>query len=171
MDSAELTTLIKNVARGQVSSLEDIYRETKDAVYGYALSIVRNMPDAEDVLHDCYLKIYNGAAGYSDEGKPMAWIFTITRNLCYRRLEENRKKGASAEADLFGEMEAGGQLSAEELTVLSDCIFRLSESEQQVVLLHALSGYKHREIAEMLGKPLSTVLSSYSRALEKMRRM
>ncbi|MDE6108593.1 MAG: helix-turn-helix domain-containing protein, partial [Oscillospiraceae bacterium] len=43
------------------------------------------------------------------------------------------------------------------------------EEERQIILLHAVSGLKHREIAELLEKPLSTVLSKYNRGLKKMK--
>ena len=45
---------------------------------------------------------------------------------------------------------------------------QLSEEERQIVVLHAVSGLKHREIADILEKPLSTVLNKYRRALKKL---
>ena len=46
----------------------------------------------------------------------------------------------------------------------------LSEEERQIVLLHAVSGMKHRELSELLELPLSTVLSKYARALAKLKK-
>ena len=51
MNSAELDILISKVAAGDVASLEGIYIETKESVYAYALSILKNMADAEDIFH------------------------------------------------------------------------------------------------------------------------
>ena len=53
--------------------------------------------------------------------------------------------------------------------VLSSVLEKLSDDERQVVMLHAISGLKHREIAEMLGIPQATVISKYNRALGKLR--
>ena len=47
----------------------------------------------------------------------------------------------------------------------------LSDEERQIVVLHAISGFKHHEIAKVLKLPLPTVLSKYSRALKKLRNM
>ena len=47
-------------------------------------------------------------------------------------------------------------------------LFRSSEQEQQIVVLHAVSGFRHREIASLLSLPLSTVLSKYHRAIKKL---
>ena len=54
--------------------------------------------------------------------------------------------------------------------MLEAALKALGEEERQVVLHHAASGLKHREIARDLGLPLSTVLSRYSRALKKLQR-
>jgi RNA polymerase sigma-70 factor (ECF subfamily) len=53
--------------------------------------------------------------------------------------------------------------------VLREAMTVLSEEERQIVVLHALSDMKHRQIAEVMGMPLPTVLSKYSRAMKKLR--
>jgi RNA polymerase sigma-70 factor (ECF subfamily) len=53
--------------------------------------------------------------------------------------------------------------------VLREAMTSLSDEERQIVVLHALSDMKHRQIAEVMGMPLSTVLSKYSRAMKKLR--
>ena len=54
--------------------------------------------------------------------------------------------------------------------MLAAALKTLGDEERKVVLLHAVSGLKHREIAQDLGLPLSTVLSRYNRALKKLKR-
>ena len=171
MKSAELDNLILKVASGDVSSLEGIYIETRESVYAYAMSIVKNMADAEDVLQECYIKVFHGASGYKSQGKPLAWIFTIARNLCLKKLSEHKDRVDLTEDEWNDKLEKFEGLTTEERTVLMDCLSRLSEEEQQVVTLHALSGYKHREIAEIMGVPLSTELSRYNRAIAKLQKM
>jgi RNA polymerase sigma-70 factor (ECF subfamily) len=53
--------------------------------------------------------------------------------------------------------------------VIAACMEQLTEQERQIVALHALAGFKHREIAAILRLPLPTVLSKYNRALKKLR--
>ena len=171
MKSAELDILIKKVASGDMDALESIYNMTREQVYSYAMSILKNPTEAEDVLHDCYIRIYHGASGYSSQGKPLAWIFTITRNLCLRILNESSKRVDITEEEWERKLDSYDKLTTEEKAIMKDCLLKLTEEEQQIITLHALSGYKHREIAETLGKPLSTVLSRYNRALSKLREM
>ena len=86
----DLDSLIASVAAGSSDALGELYRETCAGVYAYALSILKNSHDAEDVLQECYIRIQASASGYKPQGKPMAWIFTIARNLCYKLLEQKR---------------------------------------------------------------------------------
>ena len=61
-------------------------------------------------------------------------------------------------------------VTAEDRAVLQAALGALDDQERQAVLLHAVSGLKHREIAEILELPLPTVLSKYHRALKKLRK-
>lgn len=156
---------------GDNAALEQLYLLTKDAVYGFALSILKNTHDAEDVLHDCYLSVFHSASGYVSDGKPMAWIFTIVRNLCLSRLRSRSRFSDVPEEDWEPYLEAGEQVTPEDRIVLEHCLRDLADDEREILLLHVLSGLKHREIAAMTDRPLSTVLSRYHRALKKMREL
>ena len=64
-DEAELMELdLAAVAAGSTEALERLYNTAKAAVYSYSLSVLRNVQDAEDVLHDCFVNIFTAAAGY-----------------------------------------------------------------------------------------------------------
>ena len=63
--------------------------------------------------------------------------------------------------DSFGDVE--------DRLVLSKMLELLSEEDRQIVVLHAVSGMKHREIAQIMHLPVSTVLSKYRRSLQKLR--
>lgn len=75
---AALEDCIARIAGGDKDALADLYNRTRPAVYGFALSIVKNAHDAEDILHDACLQVWNAAGGYRRQGKPMAWVLTIT---------------------------------------------------------------------------------------------
>lgn len=86
----ELETALILASGGERESLAALYARTRTAVYGLALSIVKNRQDAEDVMQEVYVRLWQGA--YRPEGKPMAWLLTVTRNLaldCLRRRHAN----------------------------------------------------------------------------------
>mgnify|MGYP004567333923 CR=1 FL=1 len=88
----ELDRCIERVAMCDRDAFAVLYRSTSGAVFAYALSVLKNRQDAEDVLHDCYVNIYQTAQAYRSEGKPMAWIMTVTRNLCLHKLRERSRR-------------------------------------------------------------------------------
>ncbi len=90
-DAETLEACILKVAQKSDIAFAKLYKLTSDAVYGFALSVLINTHDAEDVLQDCFINIYNAAPSYRPDGKPMAWILTITKSLCYQRLRKNSK--------------------------------------------------------------------------------
>lgn len=150
-------------------ALEELYYRTSASVYGFALSVIKNTQDAEDVMHDLYVLIWSVAEKYRADGKPMAWILTITRNLCFQKLRDHQKRSDIPQEDWEAYISGNAKMSADDKLILSECMKNLSDEERQVVILHAVSGFKHREIAKLLKMPLSTVLSKYNRAVKKLR--
>lgn len=150
-------------------ALEQLYFLTKDIVYGYALSLLKNTYDAEDILRDCFISIYQSAYGYVSKGKPMAWIFTIVRNLCLSKLRARSRFSDIPEEDWDKYLQTNDHVSYQNKIILEHCMRDLTDDEREILLLHALSGLKHREIAKLTNRPLSTILSKYNRALKKMR--
>jgi len=168
--SERLDSLISGISLSDKdAALSELYYETKTAIYAFALSILKNSHDAEDVLHDCYLNIYSAAASYRSQGKPMAWILRIARNLCYIKLRERKKLSDTSESDVEPFIASDNSLPLEDLVLIRECMRSLSDDERQIVVLHAVAGYKHREIAELLEMALPTVLSKYHRALKKLK--
>ena len=165
---AYLDKCIEETAIGNMEGFRNLYEETKSSVYGFALSILKNPDDAEDVLQDCFVKIYGAAGDYKSQGKPLAWIFTITINLCLQLIRDKQKTADISEEDWEKFIGTSDHVSIEDNIVLTEVLKTLDEEDRQIVVLHAVSGMKHREIADFLKIPLSTVLSKYNRSLKKL---
>ena len=167
--SGTLDGYIARMAKGDTHGLELLYRVAAPGVYAYALSILKNSHDAEDILQEVFLSIYSNASTYVPQGKPMAWILTITKNLCYKRLAELQRHIKTPPDEWDGFTARQNAMTSDDKLIIEACMKILSDEERQIVIMHAVSGFKHREIAEMLHLPLSTVLSKYRRALKKMK--
>ena len=164
--------IFSRIANDDKAAFEEFYRATEQTVYAYILSILKNPQDSQDVMQDTYLKIRSAAHLYQPQGKPMAWVFTIARNLCLMKIRSNSRINQSAIEDLENSLDYStthkGQV--EDRMVLNCALSILSEEERTIVILHAVSGLKHHEIAKNLDLPLSTVLSKYNRALKKLKK-
>ncbi len=164
--------LLKRVGAGDIDAFRQLYHNTDRTVYSFILSILKNPQDAEEVMQETYLKIWTSAASYHSQGKPLAWIFTIARNLCYMRFRDLKRQADLGLDELNGEETGELCLPLENLAdamVLRSALEILKEDERQIVLLHASAGLKHREIAADLQMPLATVLSKYNRAIKKLK--
>jgi len=171
IEARETDVLIAGIARGERAALEKLYRQASAAVYAYALSILKNSSAAEDVMQDTFVSIAQNAASYASQGKPMAWVMTIARNTAYMKLQKSENKNLSLED--YTETDSGRDdySASDRKIMLRTALSALNSEERQIVSLHAVAGLKHREIAEMTGIPLSTVLTKYKRALEKMKKV
>lgn len=163
--------LIKQVAKNDSVAFEKLYNLSSGAVFGLAMTIVGNQADADDVVQETFISIYNNASKYKDKGKAMAWIFTIARNHALMKIREKKKH---AHVDLEEVYNIGEENTIEQdiykenLTLV--LLNTLKEDERQIVVMHAMSNIRHVDIASIMGIPLSTVLSKYKRSLEKLRK-
>lgn len=167
--SDEIDKYLGGIANGNDCSLEALYELTQGVVYGYALSVLKNVYDAQDVLHDTFVKVYEKAPTYVSYGKPMAWILTIAKNICLTRFRQKSRFCDIPDEDLESQFADNGNMTVEDKLLVTKCLSKLSTEERTVVVLHAMSGLKHREIAKLLDMPIATVLSKYNRALKKLK--
>lgn len=160
--------LMLKVAGGDRAAFEQLYRMTQNQVYCYLLSIVKNKVTAEDLMQDTYLSIRKSIQHYIPQKKPMAWIFTIAKNLAYMELRRNQRQ----ETEDFSEKEhlAGRDEISQTVDsiVLNTALKILNEQERGIVLLHVSQGFKFKEISRLLSLPIGTVLSCYHRAIKKL---
>ncbi|MBR3840186.1 MAG: RNA polymerase sigma factor [Erysipelotrichales bacterium] len=169
--NTDIDNCIYRMAINDKAALAELYELTKVSIYSFSLSILKNTQDAEDALHDTYLAAYSSASSYKSNGKPLAWLLTITRNICLHKLNELKRIGDLPDEDLDKVLSTNDTVSKEDRMMLESCLKHLGDEERQIVVLHAISGFKHHEIAKLLKLPLPTVLSKYSRALKKLRNM
>lgn len=162
--------IFKRIADNDMSAFEELYQLTERSIYAFALSILRNNEDALDVVQDTYLKIRGAAHLYKPMGKPMAWIFTIARNLSMSKLRQHAHMEISNDDEFEDNLSFSYVTDHEDRLILQSALKILSEEERKIILLHAISGFTHIEIARDIGIPLSTVLSKYHRGLKKLRK-
>ena len=167
--SRELEQLLLQVGRGDREAFARLYGLTRGAVYALALSLLRDAHEAQDVAQDAFVQVWERAPSYRPQGSPMAWLLTVTRNLALSRLRRSGRQTALDEAAWNAIPAAAPDVSPEDRQVLQDALARLGAEERRIILLHAVAGLKHRETAQLLELPLSTVLSKYHRGLKKLR--
>lgn len=161
--------LFKRIGANDMEALEELYNLTERTLYAYTLSIVKNHDETLDLMQETYIKIMSSAHLYKPMGKPLAWIFTIAKNLYLSKIRKMKREINMDSIEVEDDVRFSYVSDRDDKLVLETALNVLTEEERQIVLLHAVSGMKHREIAESIGLKLSTTLSKYHRALKKIR--
>jgi RNA polymerase sigma-70 factor (ECF subfamily) len=163
-------TIFTRIANDDMAAFEELYRLTERTVYAFVLSTLKNHDDTLDVVQDTYLKIRAAAHLYQPMGKPMAWVFTIARNLSISKIRSKQKNDSVEMTDLENDLNFSYVSDQEDRLIIQTALKILSSEEIEIILLHAISGFTHREIAKNLDMKLSTVLSKYHRGLKKLKK-
>lgn len=162
--------IFTRIANDDMAAFEELYRLTERTVYAFVLSTLKNHDDTLDVVQDTYLKIRAAAHLYQPMGKPMAWVFTIARNLSISKIRSKKKNDNLEMTDLENDLNFSYVSDQEDRLVIQTALKILNSEETEIILLHAISGFTHREIAQNLDMKLSTVLSKYHRGLKKLKK-
>ena len=161
--------LIMNIARGDRDALAEVYLQHKGAVYAFAMSILRQAHTAEDVMQETFLQLWNAAGTYVPRGQSaLPWLLGITKNTALKHLRAAQRSGIPMEELPQSAHSPDPFLAVENRIVTQAVMEKLNAEERQIVVLHAVAGMKHRELADLLEKPISTILNKYRRALKKL---
>lgn len=162
--------LFRRIADDDMTALDELYGLTERIMYAFSLSLTKHHQGALDLMQDTYVKILSAAHLYKPMEKPLAWMFTIARNLHYSDLKKEKRSIPLEPKEISDDKRFSYVTDVNDRIVLEGVLDLLSEEERKIVMLYAVSGMKHKEIAESLGLKLSTTLSKYHRALKKLRK-
>ncbi|MBC8033546.1 MAG: RNA polymerase sigma factor [Chitinophagaceae bacterium] len=159
-------SLIKDCLRGKRASQKALYEQYSSAMLAVCYRYTKSMVDAEDVLQEGFVKVFNNLNQYKGEGELGAWIRRIMVNTAINYLKKNRNYQTDLSFDDMPLHPVSYNDPAVTLDTkqLADLIRQLPPGFQAIFNLHAVEGYTHVEIGEMLGINEGTSRSQYSRA-------
>lgn len=167
MTKQELNEKMLLLQRGDESAFEEIYNETRRGLFAFILSMCRNYQTAEDIMQTTYIRLRTTISMYRSGESAYAWLYTIAKNITINELNRQRREVST---DIPEALEKGYYIDEEcsPITLLMNKV--LGNDERQIVTLYVISGFKHKEIAEMLDKPIGTVMWAYRNALSKLKK-
>jgi RNA polymerase sigma-70 factor (ECF subfamily) len=171
-DKQELSideNLFKKVGNDDMEALGKLYDQTERVMYAYILTLAKNHDDTLDILQDTFLKIKSAAHLYKPMGKPLAWMFTIAKNLYLEKIRKEKRVVDLKDEYIENSINLSFVSDPEDRMVLETALEVISDEEREIVMMFAVGGMKHKEIARNLDLPLSTELSKYHRALKKLK--
>jgi RNA polymerase sigma factor (sigma-70 family) len=159
--------LIAGCKDGNRSSQKALYEKYNSLLMGICYRYSKNFTDAEDILQETFIKIFSSIKQFRNEGSFEGWMrrIAVTTALNYMNQNKHIRESLAIESMAYEvpqqSEEASIRLNGKDLM---DCIQSLPDGFRTVLNLHAVEGYSHRQIADMLQISESTSRSQYSRA-------
>lgn len=159
--SAPVAELVERALRGDAPALEELVRLHLGAAHAVALAVLRDPHEAEDVVQDAFATALKRLKECREPARFPGWLLRIVRNHAKNHRRYLTVRAAApldvAESHPSGHAPAQDAERAEIRERLAEAVGELPEVQREVVLLHDLEGWKHREIAEAMGIPDGTV--------------
>jgi len=177
----EDSELLRRTAQGDHSCLQELHRRYSGVLHATAFRILNNVKDAEEVVQEAFVQIWEKAAVYDTQrGKPLTWAMTVTRNKAIDRLRRVQRRHRLQEEieqeaqiwDRMVEYDSSAEVVAHETqAMVRSAVIQLSDDQRRAIELAFFGGLTQNEIAEQLHEPLGTVKARIRRGMMKLRRI
>ncbi len=170
----DISALLGRVALGDRNAFNTLYTATSAKLFGICLRVLKNRTDAEDVLQEAYVKIWNNAGRYRTTGySPITWLVAIARHQAIDRLRARRPDAD----ELAAAEEVADEAATPEQSLLASgeggrlrlCLERLPPDRAEAIKAAYIEGYSYQELAERLDQPLNTIRTWLRRSLTSLR--
>jgi RNA polymerase sigma-70 factor, ECF subfamily len=174
----ELERLIQSVGVRCRTAFTELYKLTSPRLFGLILRVNKIRSEAEEVLQDTYLAIWNRSSQYNPQkGRAINWLLAIAHNLAISSLRKRavrpqaEPKFVNDEGDAYASLPSAETLPVDTLIrcqadeAVRDSLDQLNAEHRQCLTLAFFDGMSHRQIAEHLNRPVGTVKSWLRRTL------
>lgn len=164
-------TLLARAKRGEASAFEQIYRKFERPVFTLALRLTGEREEAQDVLQDTMLKLFDRIGEFRAESPFWGWLRQIAVNEALMRLRKRGRLPLTEEA-VDAELENHDEMlppAAADAALLTRALGRMPDATRSVLWLYHAEGYTHDEIAGLMGRSTSFSKSQLARGTRKLR--
>jgi RNA polymerase sigma-70 factor, ECF subfamily len=175
----EDAAILRRMAAGETAACGELYDRFSRPLHAVALRILRDEKEAEDIVQEVFLALWEKAATFSSErGSAFGWAVTFTRNRAIDRARNRRRRAelldASAGRHAAPMPAAAAQadealLARETAGAVRAAVSRLPDEQQRALELAFFGGLTQQEIADQLHEPLGTVKARIRRGLLRLR--
>jgi RNA polymerase sigma-70 factor (ECF subfamily) len=166
--------LIQVLNTGTEEAFDILYKNYAAAIFGSILKIVQNRELAEDLLQECFVKIWNNFNTFdSNKGRLYTWMLNIARNTSIDALKSKQERNSQQNQELENSVYTIDQQYQTNTNIdsigLKRIVEALPEDQMEVLQKMYFEGFTQTEIADTLGIPLGTVKTRARQAIQKLR--
>lgn len=170
----DIEDMILRITLRDQAAFSSLYDATSAKLFGVCLRVLNNRSEAEDVLQEVYLRIWNKADTYSVTGhSPMTWLITIARNLSIDRLRARsvQTRDIDDAVDLADDRPGPEAIAVarSERAAIDDCLDELDADRANAVKRAYLHGDTYKDLAHRYDVPLNTIRTWLRRSLMKLK--
>ncbi len=162
--NSEEQKLVLECIRGKKISCKKLYEKYSLAMYHTIIRMVPFKSDAEDVLQEVFIKVFQNLNAFKGQSTLGAWIKRITINTTLKHIRKNNRTDYFSNEDLPEIVHTKEDQVILDVKNIHEAIKKLPSGARVVINLYLLEGLKHKEIAEALNISESTSKSQYQRA-------
>jgi len=166
--------LLLQLLQGSEQAFERVYKIYSARLYGNLLKLVKSESEAQEILQDVFLKVWDNRQNIDIEKSFRSWLFKIAENKVYdffRKVARDKKKKAQLLTIASSEYAPVEELllTDENAAILQKAIESLPPQRQQVFRLCKLDGKSYKEVSELLGISVSTISDHIVKATKAIR--
>ncbi len=153
---------------GQVDAFENLYRLYHQRIYLYARRLTGSISAAEEVVQDTFIKTWQNLNSFRSESKFYTWLRTIASRIVIDRLRIKNAK-IWQDSSEYEDVYSGSNSNLGQVKDLEKLISRLPDGARNIFVMHDIEGYKHQEIAQLIGIAPGTSKAQLFRARKLLR--
>ena len=146
-----------------------IYLRYRERVYAYALRVLSNPEDAEDLFQEVFFRVYDRANSFAEERSLGGWIFTIAHNLCMNKIRDRKPQDTLEDASLF--VEPAPDFGEDWQALIAHAMSLLPVEYREIIILREYEGLSYTEITDILHTSIPSVKSRLYRAKGRLREL
>jgi len=162
---------IKKLKSRDGKTQKAFYQYLAPKMYGICLRFANSIPEADDMLQEGFIRVFNNLKNFRGEGSLEGWVRRTIINTAINIYKRRVRQGIKTNLDNIGDRAEDKSFIIEKMTAdeLLEVIRKLPEGYRTVFNLNIIEGYSHKEIGEMLDISESTSKSQLSRARKVLR--
>jgi RNA polymerase sigma factor (sigma-70 family) len=158
--------IVERCLEGDIKAQYHLYKQYSKAMYNIAIRFLNNKMDAEDILQESFITAFGRMGELKNPDVFGSWLKRIVINKCISLQRKSKIDFEEIDEYKHGEeLVQDEEMQEVDPSIVHQAIKQLPPKGRSVLVLRALEGYSHKEIAEILDISVSTSKTQYSRAL------